>query len=212
MLITVSGVVGSGKSTAADYIASLVEREGIPGRVLRFQWLPCFTWFRSANAPTSPSGNAEIVPQRVGYRRRTLTARATLGYIARMVAFRVFRWTSARNTCSVCDRYFYDNLVHYELRSPLEHAYARLLHACMPLPDLAILLVASPTAIHERRWEYSSEYLSSMADAYTQLSRRCQELLAVQTEHREAALRELEHVVTQHLRGDAGARRAHVVT
>ena len=191
MLITVSGVVGSGKSTAVDHVCRVLENAGLRARPLRFQWLPCFAWFRPRGARTSPSASAEIVPQRIGYKRKTLTARATLGYIGRMIAFRKFQWSTTPGW-DVCDRYFYDNLVHYELRSLQERAYARVLRACMPTPDLAILLVASPAAIAERRPEYSSEYLSSIDIAYMELGRHFPELVAINTEAGQSGLQQIE--------------------
>lgn len=178
-----SGVVGSGKSNAADQIARIVEGDGLRARVLRFQWLPCFTWFRwPGQRPTGTAPIAEGRQVRRGYRRKRLSAGATLGYVARTLAFRLFRRVTSDSQVDVCDRYFYDNLAHYEFRSRRERIYERVLRAFMPTPDLAILLAASPDTLAQRRPEFAGEYLSTVSTAFAELRRQWPELVEINTD------------------------------
>ena len=107
---------------------------------------------------------------------------AALGYLGRAIAFRAFRRMSRDGDIDVCDRYFYDNLAHYELRSHRERLYERLLRAFMPTPDLAILLVASPDTLTQRRPEFAGEYLSSVSTAFAELRHRWPELVEINTD------------------------------
>jgi thymidylate kinase len=176
-------VVGSGKSNAADEIVRVVEADGLRPRVLRFQWLPCFTWFRwPGQRPTGAAPVPQEKTVRTGYRRKRLSAGATLGYIARTVAFRLFRLVSGGSRIDVCDRYFYDNLAHYELRSRRERMYERALRLVMPTPDLAILLVASADTLARRRPEFAGEYLVTVSAAFAELRQRWPELVEINTD------------------------------
>jgi hypothetical protein len=101
--------------------------------------------------------------------------------------------------CDVLDRYFYDNLVHYELRTVRERAYARLLCRLIPRPDLAILVVASDRTIAARRPEYAREYLTTVARRYEQLHTLVPHLSRVSTDsgNAEDVIHRLVQVLTR---------------
>ena len=205
VLVTVSGIVGSGKSTAAQRIAAVVEREGGRADIWRFRTLPCFTLGRPRTSTRAAAQGAPAIRGR-GYRPKRLTLRAALGHALRMVAFRVFcRW-SATPEWAVSNRYFYDNLAHYELDAPAARAYTAVLRRLMRQPDLAFLLVASPRTIAERRSQYSAEYLESVAHAYRLLGTRFPELIELSSDPDQRALERIEQIVRQRL-ADAGGHR-----
>jgi hypothetical protein len=137
--------------------------------------------------------------RRAGYRRKPLTAAATFGYLARTIVFRMFRMMSRGGGIDVCDRYFYDNLAHYELRSPLERIYERVLRAWMPTPDLAILVGASPGTLATRRPDYSADYLATASGAFAELHQRWPELVEINTDPDTPFHDRLEAVVTDYL-------------
>jgi hypothetical protein len=105
-----------------------------------------------------------------------------LAYLGRIVAFQVYRrfWRSDR--VHVLNRYFYDLFAHYTLATPLERLYVAVLRMMMPVPDLAILVVAGPRTITERRPGYSSEYVEAVWGAYTEMRRRFPELIELRTD------------------------------
>jgi CRISPR/Cas system-associated endonuclease Cas1 len=92
MLVTISGIVGSGKTTVTKQILRELESRGTAVTYLRFQSLPCFTVFRRSfysgylnrTGADRAQGNVAI-SRGVGHQRQTLT---TLTYIARILAFR----------------------------------------------------------------------------------------------------------------------------
>src|SRR5690242_15067076 len=114
MLVSVSGVVGSGKTTVANRLLDLSRAAGHDAVCLRFQTLPCFTFLRSplrsskpGDRPSTGQGNDVPVVRSRGYRQKTLNLIITLTYLARIVTFRIYRlsWRSERTY--VLNRYFY---------------------------------------------------------------------------------------------------------
>lgn len=184
MLVTVSGIVGSGKSTVVRHIIEVLEHDGVAATYWHFRSLPCFT-FRVGRPrrKTSREDREQAPAERWNeYQRRRLTARLTLGYMGRILAFRLFRrWRGSRE-CQISNRYFYDNFVHYELNTRIERMYAALLRRLVPVPDVAILLVASLSTIAARRPEYSADYLSSVEHAYKNLRLLFPQLVEISTD------------------------------
>lgn len=187
MLITVSGIVGSGKTTIAKQIVSFLEESNETTQVLRFQSLPCFSWLtlpgRRARSATSHTGQSSNNPIRwVGYKRRRLTAAAASVYVARIAAFRLYRLSWPSGQWQVSNRYFYDLLVHYELSSKTERLWHALLQRLIPQPDLAILVTASPATITARRPNYSREYIENVLSGYERLQDDCPTLVVISTD------------------------------
>ena len=186
LLVTVSGIVGSGKSTTARMIVDSVTEGGKRTATLwHFRNLPCFRF------TTGPGGGRQSQPDkrytesedRPDYRPRSLSAAKAIGYLGRILLFRVYL---ARNADSadviVTNRYFYDNLAHFTLSTWRERAYARALRAFMPVPDVGLLLVASPDTIRDRRPAYSSHYVEHVGEGYRRLPGLFPELMTVHTD------------------------------
>jgi hypothetical protein len=113
--------------------------------------------------------------------------------------FRLFRRWEGRQRSHVVDRYFYDNLVHYELRTPTERLCAALLRYLVPVPDVAILLVASPETIAARRLDYAAEYITHVNQAYGGLRDWFPDLIEISTDPDEPSLERVEAVVRERL-------------
>ncbi len=209
MLVTVSGMVGSGKSTAARHLVQLLQDEGFSVESWRFQSLPCFGFLRSRRRTQRMSVEPdEASGQRWrGYVPRRLTARVTFGYILRILAFRVYWWKHSRSH-QVCSRYFYDSFVHYELNTRIERVYAALVHRLIPHPDVAVLLVASPETIAKRRPHYSNAYLTQVWKAYETLPSRFSGLVRVSTDPGQPSFERLEDALRQRMKSGGGPHRS----
>jgi thymidylate kinase len=190
MLITVSGTVGSGKTTAVGGIASFAKARGLVTHAHRFQSLPCITLRPRRRADQPKSGTAagrsdEASPtiRWSGYTRKRLGIAAVAVFVARIVAFQVYRrtvWKAAE--CNVLNRYFYDSLSHYQPRSALERMYYRAVLALIPRPDLAILVTASPATIAARRPAYAKAYIDLVGESYRHLASQVHDLVELSTE------------------------------
>jgi thymidylate kinase len=184
MLITLSGMVGAGKSTTARTIVETLQRAGVDATYVRFRSLRMLP-FRTQQRPSPPQNTSpapSVRPRWSGFRARPLTLDKTCGYIARIVAFRLFGPGRSSGSCHVLDRYFYDSFVHYELRSRRERFYASVLQHLIPKPDVAIVVTASPETIAARRPEYAASYITATHYEYERLPERFPGLVRLDTE------------------------------
>jgi len=203
MLITVSGMVGSGKSTTAASVVDLLATAGLKPRYLRFRYLQLFGFRRIARSrPTSVGTDREVQQRGTGFALRRLTAILTAGYAVRVVAF-WFSGIGRASRCDVLDRYFYDSFVHYELTSVRERLYMGLLRRLMPRPDLAILLVASDSTILTRRGNYAVEYVGTIGRRYADLRTFFPNLICVSTDPHRMADAETRRIVQTLIDGGA---------
>jgi hypothetical protein len=199
MLITVSGMVGSGKSTASKRIIELVEAAGGQCQYVRFRSLGFFG-LRSAPGGPATATDAALPartagPRWSGFRPRTLTLLIACGYAVRILAFRAFGPRRSSPVYYVIDRFFYDNFVHYALRSRRERVYAAALARLVPRPDLAILLLASADTLRERRPDYAPAYISVAGLGYSRLPAQFPALVTVETDPGQPSGERLERVI-----------------
>jgi hypothetical protein len=183
MLVTISGVVGSGKSTTARRVSELLSAGGLEPRRLRFRFLPLFGLQPRpvrAERPSHGSDRQAVRANRRGSSPRRLTAALTLGYTARIMAFRLSRIGSG-SRCDVLDRYFYDNLGLFELKTARERVFAHLLAWLVPKPDLAFLMTAAPATIASRRPGYDPESLAAVGQQYARLDELFPYLVRIDT-------------------------------
>lgn len=137
MLITVSGIGGSGKSTCAKQIVDLFISHDLKPTYLRFQRLKCFLFLQKAfyfnvlkgnisdNLLKERSDKENYTPTN-NYEYRKLNFVFTLGYILRIVFFMLYRLCFIRKKLIVLDRYFYDNLVQFHIKKKVHKYFSSL--------------------------------------------------------------------------------------
>ena len=184
MLITVSGMVGSGKSTASAIVAEVLDEADLTPRRLRFRYLRLFGFEKPRQHDVSgQQAVAPITPlvRGKGFAFRRLTLSLTIGYAVRILAFR-FSGVGGTPRCDILDRYFYDNLAQYDLTSRRARLFAHALRRLIPVPDLAILLVASDETISLRRPEYDPHYVAGVGRGYRALPELFPYLVTIRTD------------------------------
>jgi len=70
----------------------------------------------------------------------------------------------------IFDRYIYDELANLPLSNPLTRAYVRLVDALVPRPDIAFLLDADPVAANARKPEYPVDFMRENRARYFALA------------------------------------------
>lgn len=206
MLITFSGIVGSGKSTSAKYVRDLLEAQQLDPVYLRFRFL---SWRKmmvgGGNKKPASEAKKQTAPQRPRALRNQKPASLTFalfaGYVARMLNFRLFRHVKLRDRIAICDRYFYDNLVHYRLESRVELLYFRILCKVMPRPDLGLMTTAAPEIIIRRRGHYEPNYIYRLHEKYQRISEVFCDLRLVKTDDTEQATDVLASLLRERLNG-----------
>ena len=200
VLVTVSGMVGAGKSSGESRMLRMLHDARVPAEAWRFRTLPCFSLpFGSSAASNAAAASPARSVRGRGYRRKRLTFGATAAYLWRMAAFRVYRLWRHPDGWTICNRYFYDNLAHYELDTPGAGTYLTVLRRFMPRPDLAIVFVASPAVIAERRPQYSAEYLNQVGQSYSSVIARFPELVVVNTDPGGDSHQIVDRLITERL-------------
>ena len=187
MLITFSGIVGSGKSTNAKHAYRLLHEWGYSVVYLRFRFL---TWRKillnrpdKRRSAASPHLHQQIPKRGTDSRHDTqLTLVLTLGYLWRMIIFRIFVQVRLRQKIVVVDRFYYDSFVHYTLSSPLGRFYFAILKKMLPTPDLALMLIAKPQILLGRRPHYDDNYIYRLHQRYIQIVQEFPGLVLLETD------------------------------
>jgi hypothetical protein len=183
VLITVSGPVGSGKSTLGAALARRLSQSGVDVKLLNFQKLPCFRLLHRPDATSArnrkASGTTTPPTRRTNYQRKRLTLMETFVHVGRILSFRAWRLFRGRTGPLVLNRYFYDSFSHYDLDGSGVAARLRIIRAVMPRPDLAVVLESDVGTLATRRPEYARDYLETAVSAYRALPGHFPELTAV---------------------------------
>jgi thymidylate kinase len=180
VLISFSGVDGSGKSTQIENLRSAFHAAGLSTRLLAF-WdnvvvgvryregfvHKVYKSERGIGAPGKP-----VNRQDKNVRRWYLTLARHFLYLldainlCRVVA----RQKRSGANVIILDRYIYDELANLNLSNPLSRAFVRFVHAFTPRPDIAYLLDADPVAAYARKPEYQPEFMEKCRRAYFELA------------------------------------------
>jgi thymidylate kinase len=71
----------------------------------------------------------------------------------------------------IMDRYIYDELANLPLTNPVSRWFAKSVNQLVPKPDLALLLDADPEAARARKPEYPVDFMKKSRQAYFQLAK-----------------------------------------
>jgi thymidylate kinase len=181
LLISFSGVDGSGKSTQIanllealhsahwnarlitfwdDVVVGVKYREGFVHQVYRSE--------RGVGAPGKPVNRRDK-----NVRGWYLTiARHLLYFMDALNLRRIVNRERRRADTDVIvfDRYIYDELSNLDMSNPLSRAFVRLVRRLVPRPDIAYLLDADPTAAYARKPEYPVDFMRKCRQSYFDLA------------------------------------------
>ena len=180
MLISFSGVDGSGKSTQIENLRSALHAAGLTTQLLAF-WdnvvvgvkyregfvHKVYKSERGIGAPGKPVNRRDK-----NMRGWHLTLARHLLYLldainlCRVVA----RERNSGADVLILDRYIYDELSNLNMTNPLSRAFIRFVHSFVPRPDIAYLLDADPEAAYARKPEYPVDFMKKCRRAYFDLA------------------------------------------
>jgi thymidylate kinase len=181
LLITFSGMDGSGKSTQIAGLQSALHAAGMHTRRLAF-WddvvvgvkyregfvHKVYKSERGIGAPGRP-----VMRRDKNMRGWHLTVSRHALYA--MDAFRLSYLVAAEQMkvgvdVVILDRYIYDELANLNLANRFTRAFARRVCRIAPRPDLAFLLDADPEAAYARKPEYPVDFMKKCRQSYFDLA------------------------------------------
>ncbi|HLJ86585.1 MAG TPA: thymidylate kinase [Candidatus Angelobacter sp.] len=181
LLISFSGVDGSGKSTQIENLRSALENAGLHTTVLTF-WDNVVVGSRYREGFVHKVFKSErgvgIPGKPVNRRDKNMRgwhlslARHCLYFLDAINLGRVvMRAKKSGADVIILDRYIYDELCNLNFANPVSRAYTGIVGGLVPRPDVAYLLDADPEAAHERKPEYPRAFMRQCREAYLSLSK-----------------------------------------
>jgi len=192
ILVSFSGLDGSGKSTQIENLRATLAAQGYSTRLLAF-WdnVVVFTRYRESFVHAVYKSQQGVgAPGKPVERRDKNVRRWYLSLIrhglyfadALHLAWVLARVRARRQSAGspdgpdvldvlILDRYIYDELANLPLANPLTRIYVRLVAALVPRPDVAFLLDADPEAARARKPEYPVDFMHKCRAAYKELAR-----------------------------------------
>jgi thymidylate kinase len=201
ILVSFSGLDGSGKTTQIDALREAIALLGVCSTQLTF-WDDIVVATRcregfvhkvlgSEQGIGEPGHPVERRDKNV--RRGYLTVIRHLLYLADAVHLRIVLRRVRRSTDGVIvmDRYLYDELANLPLQNRFSANYAKLLAWIAPRPDLTLLLDTIPELARARKPEYSVAFMCQSRRSYFRLA----QLLGDVTIIPPLALHEARHAI-----------------
>jgi thymidylate kinase len=180
ILVSFSGLDGSGKTTQIIALREAIAHLGLPSELITF-WddVVVATRFRegfvhkvlgSEKGVGEPGRPVERRDKNVHSAYLTLTRH--LLYLADAVHLRLVLSRARLDGAQVIvmDRYLYDELANLPLNNRFSAFYAKLLAWIVPRPELAILLDTDPVAARARKPEYSLDFMHESRNSYFRLA------------------------------------------
>ena len=180
LLISFSGLDGSGKTTQITNARAVLAQLGVADTLLAFwdnvvvgcRWREGFVHkvYKSeigVGAPGKP------VNRRDKNVRKWYLSLARHGLYLMDALHLVWVVSQAMRSGAqvvILDRYIYDELANLPLGNRLTRAFVRFVHSFVPRPDIAYLLDADPVAANARKPEYPVEFMRENRARYFALA------------------------------------------
>ncbi len=213
LLVTFSGLDGSGKTTHVLRTARYLQQQGHRVRIVATAHISAggLATFvrhvlRTRNQPHHPSSQhrdtpdllaeTETAPKQTNRDRGRIITRVTGWLVYPLDSLLLRLWllllSALGYTAVVCDRFVYDQIVNLpDTDGPL----SRLIRRLSPSPDMAILLDVPPDVARQRRPEHPPDYYTTRHVRYRQLLVTESALTAIPSTTIDTTQQRIEHAI-----------------
>lgn len=203
LLVSFSGLDGSGKSTQIENLRSVIAGLGLTDQLLAF-WDNVVVGTRSREGFVHRVYGSEkgIGAPNKPVNRRDKNVRRWYLSIARHglylvdalhLCFVVAKAKRSGVDVIIMDRYTYDELANLPLENAFTRMFVRFVHAFAPRPDVAYLLDADPVAARARKPEYPVDFMHICRRAYFNLAQMLGNMTVIPPLPLSDAKKEVEH-------------------
>ncbi len=203
LLVSFSGLDGSGKSTQIDNLRSVIAGLGLTDQLLAF-WdnVVVGTRYREGFVHKVYGSEKGIGAPDKPVNRRDKNVRKWYLSIARHglylldalhLCLVVARAKRSGADVVIMDRYTYDELANLPLENSFTRMFVHFVHAFAPRPDVAYLLDADPVAARARKPEYPVDFMHICRHAYFNLAQMLGHMTVIPPLPLSDAKREVEH-------------------
>ncbi len=220
LIVTYSGIDGSGKSTQIARTASFLGQRGLKVKVLVTLYCSLtgmYAQFKerraarkrtaapkatTTNSTNEPASRIRTYPGGRSFDedRNTLGVRLRRFLVYPIDCFLCSCVLMRQRVCGydvvLCDRYIFDKLVC--LANPTGW-YARLLVHLVPKPDVAFLLATDPAEAEHRKPEHEMDYFETKAKAYLDVQRADLGMTIIPSENIEQTQQRIRALITDQL-------------
>ena len=179
LLVSFSGVDGSGKSTSIAFLTGRLAEAGARVRVMefwnnvvvlrRFRENVTSAWFQGETGVGAPGKPVQRKDKNLRPWYATLGRCVLYFFDAIHLRMTVNRLFKSDVDVVVFDRYIFDQLATLPIENKAIRIYARLISKIVPRPDVAYLLDADPDAAFARKPEYPLDFLREYRLCYLRL-------------------------------------------
>ena len=195
MLISFSGIDGCGKTTFALEVVEFLKTRGLKARCLRVADLAISR--RIGNLLSKASGkSAQRAASSSGavfafFRKATLFFDVLLFWVVHLHA-------KASRTTLVCDRYFFDLIVHLNYLGISTNLFEKVLLTVAPTPDIAFLMIVPAEVAVTRDLDFSPDFYEKKQLHYMRLFERIR-AVKIESKSLDSTSKQVQKEVVAHL-------------
>ena len=179
MIVTFSGLDGTGKTTCVDMASEHIYSKVKTCRrrhIIKDSLSHFFTHkiVGGVSGEARKSAEAGLRETTKGIKGNILVLVKKIFLLIDIIFFDVVygRYKGKKDKAIVCDRYFYDELVQTEYLGIAGRVFTRLYSSLIIRPDIAFILKISPDEAYSRKNEYDIDYFRKKEGLYENISKK----------------------------------------